>query len=828
MKKVILLITLIAISISAQTGTLSGRVIDSETKQPLPGANIIVNELENRGAATDADGKFSLDLPVGSYSIKCSLIGYTPIVKTDIIIKTNGEFYTEIQLEPTTLELDEVTVQADYFDKAVIENNLSTVALSAEEVKRSPGSMQDFQRILQAMSGVSYSTDQTNELLVRGGSPNENLTVFDGMELHSTNHYPNEFNSGGPINMVNTDLIQEMQFSTGGFISKYGDKLSSVMQIETREGTRNTSFMGEANMSMAGIGTILEGSIDNRNGSWVLSARKSYLELIVGSIGLTSIPKYYDTQFKVAYDLSSKHKISLSGIYGNDRIDIEGESDETYPGKANVTDSVDVERIDVMQSQWAAGINLKSIWSDKFYSKFTLYANNYHNDVSVVNQWTRRNYNSSGEVESTNIISERTAYEAISDNTEGAAKAEFIWNINDWNKLEFGGQLKFGAYNQDAYAEGDTVRYDTNGDGIFDTRATVPLADVNYDYKLFDNNKSYFFVNDNLKLFDSRLILNLGLRYDYFTYSERENVSPRLSLSYYLVPSITSINLSYGKFYQTHAYPLYGDRYQSEVNRNLQNSEAIHYVAGIEHVFSAGLKLTVEGYFKDYSKIPINEEFIHYNDRTFRSVKYLNVGKKDVYGIDLLLQQKLVDDFYGTLALSRMWSEVEDPRIGYEGNTYVSDYDFPYVLTLIIGKRFSGLRTDLNNSSPFLKYPSYLLPISDDMEISLRWRYASGRPYTPRVYTTREQRRVGENSWTEGAWVSASDVNGERYPDYHRLDFGMSSRFNFDTWNLVIFLSLQNVYNRQNIAAYQYNSDGTRDNIYQFEILPVFGLEVEF
>ena len=217
MKKFLIIAAILIIffvsDLSAQTGTVTGKVIDASTKEPLIGANILINELENIGAATNIEGEFKIKAPVGSYSIRASLIGYIPVVKTDIIVKTASEFHLEIQLSGTTLKLDEVEVTADYFDKTIMENNLSTVSLGVEEVRRSPGSMLDFQRILQAMAGVSFSSDQTNELLVRGGSPNENLTVLDGMELHSTNHYPNEFNSGGPINMINVDFIQELQFS---------------------------------------------------------------------------------------------------------------------------------------------------------------------------------------------------------------------------------------------------------------------------------------------------------------------------------------------------------------------------------------------------------------------------------------------------------------------------------------------------------------------------------------------------------------------------------------------------------------------------------------
>ncbi len=812
----------------AQTGTLTGRVTDGTTKEPLVGANILINELENRGAATDAEGKFQIVLPVGSYSVRFSLIGYETVVKTDIVIKTNSSVTVEVALSPTSIQMDEVTVTADYFDKAVIDNNISAISLGVEEVRRSPGSMQDFQRILQGLAGVSFSNDQTNELLVRGGSPNENLTIFDNMELHSTNHYPNEFNSGGPINMINVELIQDIQFSTGGFIAKYGDKMSSAMTINTRDGITNRPFGGQANISMAGAGAILEGAIDGGRGSWLVSARKSYIKLIAKSFGLTAIPDYYDTQFKLMYRFSNKHKISWSGIYGNDKIFFEGLPDNVYAEKANQTDSIDAQIIDVRQNQWATGVTLNSVWSKNLYSLITLYANNYHNELDFGYDYTERKFDGEGNIVDSKVLNTRYVFKNKSDNLEAALKAQFGWSISKNNRLEFGGQLKFGGYKMDAFIDADTARYDTNGDGIHETIVIQPEANLNTNLKLFEQNKSYLFVNDRMKLFSDRLILNIGARFDYFDYSGAKNFSPRFSATYYFIPLITNINFAYGEYYQTQSYPTYGDRYGTEINRYLKNSHARHFVLGFEHILSDGLKLTVESYYKRYSDLPVAETFIHQSDPTFRSENKLNVGKQTVYGLDFMIQQKLVKDYYGTISFSRMWTEYEDPRIGHEGNTYVSDYDFPYVFNIIIGKRFKDARKTLNKLPWYIVFPTYILPISDDMEISLKWRYASGRPYTEMIYTTSEQHRTGGVAWTEGAWQSSGNVNGMRYPDYHRLDFAFNSRFNFDTWNLVINLSFQNVYNRKNIAMYQYNSDGTVDTIYQFSILPVLGLDVEF
>jgi len=175
-----------------------------------------------------------------------------------------------------------------------------------------------------------------------------------------------------------------------------------------------------------------------------------------------------------------------------------------------------------------------------------------------------------------------------------------------------------------------------------------------------------------------------------------------------------------------------------------------------------------------------------------------------------------------------MWNEFDDPRIGYEGKTFPSDYDFPYVLTIIFGKRFKDLRSKLDELPLYLRIPTYILPFSDDMEISARWRYASGKPYTPREYVNYEQHREGAAKWSTGWWVPTNNINGARFPDYHRLDLAFNSRYNFSSWTLSIFLSLQNIYNRKNIAFYQYVSDGSIENVYQFSFLPVAGIEILF
>ncbi|MGE5429434.1 MAG: TonB-dependent receptor [Syntrophomonadaceae bacterium] len=827
--RTILFISFLFISHSnlfSQQNYINGEVTDAKTKEPLMGANVVVNELKSTGATSDQDGRFKIKVPVGSYSITVSSIGYQTVVKTDVIVTTSSESNISIKMEETSFELGQVVVKADYFDKATKDNNLSTVVLGPEEVRRSPGSVQDFQRILQGMAGVSFSNDQTNELLVRGGSPNENLTVFDNMEIHSTNHYPNEYNSGGPINMVNVDLIEDIQFSTGGFISKYGDKLSSVMNITSREGTRNNPFNANFNLSMAGYGAVMEGAINGGQGSWIVSARKSFLDLITGGIGLTAVPRYYDIQFKAAYDLSRVHKLSWSGIYGNDKIFFDGEPESSDMSRAGKADSIGLQKADVKQRQYATGLTLKSLWSKNFYSLMTLYYNNYHNAVDVAENFTERFYNASGKLASSRILNRRPVFTDNHDNGQVTFKSEFVWNLSKFQELNFGGSMATANFNQNLFISGDSARYLINGQ--WSNPVVVPVSSPVYKIPLFENYKTYAYVNDKFKLFDDRMIINLGLRYDYFTYSKQGNLSPRLAMTYYIVPALTNINFAYGEYYQSQSYPTYGDRYNSDINKYLKNTHARHLVLGIEHILDDGLKLTVEGYHKLYSDIPVSETFVNFNNRMMRSERNLNVGRQSAYGFDMMLQQKMVKDLYGTISYSRMWSKMEDPRIGREGLQYASDYDFPHVFTAIVGKRFSGLRDEISSMPFYIKYPSYILPFSNDMEISLRWRYASGKPYTPNRYVTTEQHMEGGVKWANGTWIPTDEMNSVRYPDYHRLDISFNSRYNFEKWNLLIFLSVENLYNRKNIAVYQYNSDGTVEEVYQYSLFPVAGVELEF
>ncbi len=828
-------------------GSIIGQLIDGTTNQPLVGANVVVIEQSNIGAITDSDGNFTIKkIAVGEYSVRATLVGYKIAILTNIVVSTGRSSKIKIRMNDEAVEVGGVEVKADYFSSEGSISSISTIGLNAAEVKRSPGSALDMQRIVQNLPSVANSNDQSNELIVRGGAPDENLTIMDHIEIPTTNHFPNQFNSGGPINMVNVDLIEDIRFSTGGFPANFGDKLSSVMDISLREGDKERTIAGEATAHFAGTGAVFEGGFADQKGTWIFSARQSFLETLdkivgISSLGITAIPKYYDMQGKATYEFSPTQKIIVSGIYGSDVILINGKPDEENDQKRFAKDSTGVENVDVKTSQFAVGATLRSLFGSNGYSLFTVYMLGNHYDVNVTEDFTYREYDANGKVMSFKKLLSNPMY--VNDATERllGAKYDLLYHIFNFHELSIGGQLvTTDKFVNNVSFNSDTLRFDLNRDGDFTDPFPTDIAQSTFTNGRIHNSLEFGeefklggYISDKF-LLTNQLSATVGMRYDYFTYSQKGNWSPRLSLSYELFPVTTKMNFAYGEYYQTLALPQYGDNLGGTTNRYLDNSHARHFVVGIEHILDEGLKATVEAYYKSYDHIAVSEEFINSVDKTFRSDKRLSVGERTSRGIELFIQQKQVEGFYGTFSLSYSKSVTKDPRENISGlpsinvGNYASDYDFPFLLTLVAGKTVNNVRATLNGSPFYIKYPSYLLPLSDDMEFSFRFRYSSGRPYTPRLFTAYIQRREGTITWSKGVWEDGAEINSARYPDYHRLDVQWINRWHNEGYNIVMIVALQNVYNRANVAGYQYVTDGTRNTIYQFSFFPVVGASVEF
>ncbi|HCA82129.1 MAG TPA: hypothetical protein DEP53_20560 [Bacteroidetes bacterium] len=816
-------------------GDIAGKVLDSKTLEPIPSVNVVVRQKPGIGGATDVNGNFRIrGLEVGTYSLEISAVGYSLQVVTNVVVSTGRAVSLTVKLDETAIEMQGVMVQANYFSRGQQMSPISSNSFDRSEVLRSPGGVQDVQRVAQNLPGVASSTDNINELIVRGGAPFENLTILDNMEIPSINHYSNQFNSAGPINMVNADMVEDVQFSSGGFPAQYGDKTSSVMSVTVREGDRTKPIASKTAFNMAGIGTLIEGGFAAGRGSYIVSARNSLLEFLdrivgVSALSLTAIPKYWDTQAKVVYDLSPTHKLSLNVLYGDSRINLAGDPKETDDLRKNMIDSSSVGSLYPVTRQYTAGMNLRSLLGRNGYSILTLYTSGTTTDIDVREEFAVRQRGSKGEVLSSNIINTGNSYSNHAAESFAGLKYDLFYRLHPRHEVSVGAQISTATlWRNDVYVAPDSTRYDLDRDGLYETGPVVDPGWIYHDRQGFgDVSKYYFYASDRMEV-TPRFSLMLGLRYDHFTYSGQGSFSPRMSLKYQIVPALTSVTFSLGRYYQTHPFPFYGDGRQIGYNKNLANMLADHYVLGFEHILDRGLKLSIEGYYKKYRQLAVSEDFIYSSLATFWSDRYRPIGERTSYGLEFFLEQKQVEDYFGTLSISLSRSRETDPRIPRIRTDYSSEYDYPVILTALAGKVVQGVRRWLNRAPFYIRYPSYALPLSDEMEISFKYRYQSGRPYTPMEYVTWKQSREGGVKWSRGAWVTTGDQNGARYPGYTRLDLQWLSRFYLNRWNINLYVALMNVFNSKNVYYESHRSDGTVETVYQFTFFPVVGAEVEF
>ncbi|MCX6143618.1 MAG: TonB-dependent receptor, partial [Ignavibacteriales bacterium] len=676
-------------------------------------------------------------------------------------------------------------------------------------------------------------TDNINELIVRGGAPFENLTVMEYMEIPSINHYPNQLNSAGPINMVNIDLVEDVQFSSGGFGAQYGDKSSSVMDITIREGDRNKVFASNTGFNMAGIGTLMEGRLADGRGSWIVSARQSLLEFVdkivgISAISLTAIPKYWDAQAKIVYDLTPTQKLAFNGLFGDSRISIEGDPKKTDEQRANKTDSSAVDDITTRSRQYAIGLSLKSLWGKEGYSVLSLYAAGTISKVGVQENFTSQIYGSKGEVLNYTKLNTREIFSHDSDEQYVAARYDLFYQVHPQHDLSIGGQVQASSrWNDVARYYSDTTRYLMPASGGWTGPITFPNGQIQNNIGFGDASKLYAYISDKYRI-SPRFNVTLGLRYDYFSYSKQGQLSPRLSVSYEILPPLTTLSLAGGEYWQTQPFPYYVDNRNLGYNKTLPNAKATHLVLSLQHILDDGIKLSVEGYYKKFRNVVVSEEFVYSAIDTFRSDRYLAIGERRSYGVEFFLQKKQVENYYGTVSISYSKTEDFDPRIPKQTDTYPSQYDYPVIVSTVGGLIVKETRSWLNELPFFIKYPLYILPLSDEMEVSFRYRYQTGGPYTPLDYSRSVQKREGGIKWSSGAWQTSQRVYTERYPDYSRLDLQWISRFYMKNWNMNVYISLNNVFNTKNVFYYEYRSDGTRETVYQFSFFPVGGIEIEF
>lgn len=739
------------------TGTIDGVVFDAATRTPLIGVNVIVMNTALGGTA-DPDGNYVINnVPVGNYTLQFRMIGYSTITKTDVIIRPQRSTTVNAELSERSLESDQVVVTAGYFQQNDVQS-IHSVGFSREEIRRAPGSGGDVSRIIMSLPSLAKVNDQSNSLIVRGGSPLENAFYIDGIEIPNINHFPTQGATGGPIGMVNVDLIDEVNFHAGGFSPAYGGRLSSILDIRFREGNRN-GFDAQLDLNIAGFGGVAEGPLGER-GSYVLSAQRSYLEyaLKMFDVGTTVTPSYGDVQGKIVYTVSSDHTISIVGLYGDDHNnpDLKAalENDMLYYGPQDI-------------SQAAGGIVWRALWGKNAYSITTAgyLSSTFDEDFFETNTGLH-------------LIQNRS--------TEAAASFRNVNHIklSAEHSIEFGVDAKRLMNEYDNFYAGYSS---ATGD-------STPAAAMHLSPAATNVGGFGIYV---VKPF-AGLSVSIGSRADYCSVNERVTVSPRGSLVFQL-NELTSFRISSGLYHQHLPLLLIS---QNSANRSLKDPYAVHYIAGVDHLLTDDTKLSVEAYVKEYYDFPVDpaDPSLFMVDEVFYRTGFFlhhsalsSDGKARSQGIEITVQKKLAHDFYGLVSATYFRTE-------YKG---VDD---------VWRKRVFDNRMIVSAEGGYKS--------NSEWEFSARWIYAGGTPYTPFDLARSRQLKRGV--------FDAERINASRYPPYHSLNIRFDKRFHFESSNLVLYVSAWNAYDRRNVATYFWNEKkNAPDTIYQWNLLPIFGVEYE-
>ena len=282
--------------VSAQTGSIKGRVFNLKNNEPLPFTNIIISGT-TIGSVSDFDGNFSFTgLQPGYIKLEASSVGFERIITEEILITNAKVASIDIAMKEVAVQITGVEITASVF-KRVEESPVSLKSLGISQIEKSPGSNRDISKVIQSLPGVASSVSFRNDIIVRGGGPSENRFLLDGIEIPNLNHFATQGASGGPVGIINTDFLREVDFYSGAFPASRGNSLSSVIDMKLIDGNPDRlvyrATLGASEMALSVNGPLSEKT------SLLFSVRRSYLQFLFGVIGLPFLPTFTDYTVKV-------------------------------------------------------------------------------------------------------------------------------------------------------------------------------------------------------------------------------------------------------------------------------------------------------------------------------------------------------------------------------------------------------------------------------------------------------------------------------------------------------------------------------------------------
>ena len=772
----------------AQTYSVKGVVTSHATGEGLPFVSVGIWNTP-MGTMTDSLGNYFIgNLSPGMYRIQVSSVGYKTYVSPEFRI-SSYDYTLDIALEESQVALSEVSVVAAPF-RSSIESPIAMRVIGVQEIEKSPGANRDISKVVNSFPGVASAVGNgyRNDLMIRGGGPSENKFFLDGVEIPNINHFSTQGASGGPVGIIDADLIREVNFYTGAFPVSRGNALSSVFDFKLLDGTPDKyTFKGTVGASELALTS--KGHIGNKT-TYIVSVRQSYLQLLFSLLDMPFLPRYTDAQFKVKTRFSQEHELTVLGLGAIDDMKLNTETDPEDESKQYLLNYLPT----IKQNTYTLGAVYKH------------YSGN-HTQTVVLSRSFMNNSN----------IKYRDNDESSTDNLTLRLKSDEIEN-----HLRFENRSLVGLFDLTA---GFNVDYAVYRNNTFQRAFTDIPKEIRYktDLGLF---KWGIFVTSGYKSADDRFSASFGFRLDACNYSSLtdnpfKQFSPRLSLSYNVIGNFF-LNGSIGRFYQLPAYTTMG--YQED--NVLINKSRFKYVCsdqavvGVEYYINKWARLTVEGFYKKYTHSPLS-----LRDSIPLGCKGTDFGvsgneaasstaRGRAYGLEVMLRWFGMGRFTALASYTWYRSQFEDPATGI----YIpSAWDYRHLFTL------SG---------------TYKLP--KNWDIGLKFRLMGGAPYTP--YDEYTSSLVPAWDATARPYYDYDRYNTGRLKTFYEADIRVDKSFYFKGVMLGFYVDLQNVLNFKydnppvliSTGEKYVDNDGTERYRMKYiaqqsgVILPTLGITVEF
>jgi hypothetical protein len=707
--------------------SISGYVTDSVSGESLIGAHIYFPEL-NAGVVTNAYGYFSASLPEGSYTLTVGYLGYA---KCQQRLELSRDLKLDVALSQSTSNLEEVMV---YGGQSLVETSqISSLKVPIRQMSNLPVLLgeTDLIKSIQLLPGISGGLEGFSNFYVRGGGPDQNLILLDGVPLYNTQHL------FGFLSTFNNDALNNVDLYKGGFPARYGGRLSSVLDIQMKEGNRN-EFGGDATVGLLASAITLEGPI-NEQTSFMVSGRRTYWDLLARPV-LNSLNQdigyhFYDLYAKINHTLSDKNKIYFSTYVGNDKLGIKN-SDVTQNSSQVVTND---ESNSLRWGNFISAFRWNHTYTPRLFGNMGITYSRFDYDIN--NAYTRTVEGNSPDSPEPEIYSN-----SLSSGIEDVAfKADFDFFPLPNHSIKFGSMLTYHTFTPKALS--------TNNLNSAISLFTEPITAL--------ETATYF--EDDIKL-GNRLDMNVGVHFSSFTLPEKtySSLQPRVSMNYQLSEKLYA-KLAYAEMTQflhlltTTTIGLPSDLWVP-VTENIPPQDAYQLTGGLAYVPVSGLEFSLEGYYKKMDNLLEYKEGVNYADINTDWQETVTTAEGRSYGVEFLAQKK-AGKFDGFLGYTLSWAFRKSPELNM-GKEYFYRFDRRHDLSLAVNfnksKRivYSGVWVLGTGQAVTLPEMQYLNP-ENQLIVAFSERGAYRMPTYHRLDLSAsfiKEKKKGERRWVFGVY----------------------------------------------------------------------------